>query len=146
MAKEGNGGCGNTICTNKLGSLFSFNTERPAIVSNFLPFLPSRRQRIFVATDPPTTGQRVNFNMVDQLVIACKGSGRPKATIVWSINGDTDFNTTIYSVTVPRPGRSVLTVNLNDIDTSPRTYSCVASNAAGMATGSVQVSGEGEER
>ena len=99
-----------------------------------------------MATDPPTMGQRVTFNMVDQLVIACKGGGRPKATIVWSINGDTDFNTTIYSITVPRPGRSVLRVNVNNIDTSLRTYSCEASNAAGMATGSVQVSGEGEER
>ena len=132
------------MCTTQI-EVNSFIADAPEIISNFIPFQPRQRQRIFTTADPAAPNAQINFNTVDQLVIACKGNGRPKATIVWSVNGDTDFNTSIYSVTVPRPGRSVLTVNVSDIDTAPRTYSCEASNAVGTATGTVLVSGVGEE-
>ena len=125
-------------------SLFLLSTEPPSIVQNFLPFQPSARQRILVVRNQ---SEDVVYNSFDQLVIACKGRGLPKATIRWFVN-DVEVNTSDpnFAVTTLRPGRSILTVNLTNIDTTTRRYRCEASNAQGTVMGTVTVTGVGEEK
>ena len=132
--------------------LSSLATEAPQIVENFLPSQPRSRERIVVVRDitpPPVVDPpvvEVQYNSFDQLVVACKGRGLPKATIRWFVNGSevnmTDPN---FIVTELRPGRSILTVNLAGIDTTNRIYRCEASNLQGTAIGGVRVTGVGEE-
>ena len=126
--------------------LSSLATEAPQIVENFLPSQPQSRERIVVVRAPPRPVIEVQYNSFDQLVVACKGRGLPKATIRWFVNGSevnmTDPN---FIVTELRPGRSILTVNLAGIDTTNRIYRCEASNLQGTAAGEVQVNGVGEE-
>ena len=94
----------------------------------------------------PTPVIEVQYNSFDQLVVACKGRGLPKATIRWFVNNvEVNMTDPIFNVTVLRPGRSILTVNLASIDTTNRVYRCEARNLQGVATGEVQVNGVGEE-
>ena len=94
--------------------------------------------------DPPIV--EVQYNSFDQLVVACKGRGLPKATIRWFVDGvEVNMTNPNFIVTELRPGRSILTVNLAGIDTTNREYRCEASNLQGTAIGEVQVNGVGEE-
>ena len=95
-------------------------------------------------TPPPVV--EVQYNSFDQLVVACKGRGLPKATIRWFVNNvEVNMTDPNFIVTKLRPGRSILTVNLTGIDMTNRVYRCEASNIQGTATGVVQVNSVGEE-
>ena len=128
--------------------LFFLSTVAPEIVNNFIPFSPRPGELIVTAQNPAPAMINVSVNEVDQLVVACKGQGRPKATITWlvSIGGDTPMmineSSPNFDITVPRPGRSYINTTVNQVGCN--TYFCNAVNNAGGAEGSVQVCAAGE--
>ena len=129
--------------------LFFLSTVAPEIVNNFIPFSPIFGVVVVTAQNPaPAEPILLNVNEVDQLVIACKGQGRPKATITWfvSIGGDTPMmineSSPNFDITVPRPGRSYINTTVNQVGCN--VYTCNAENNAGEAEGSVEVCAVGE--
>lgn len=75
--------------------------------------------------------------------ISCKAKGGPVATITWSF---TDIGGNMvaleepdFSIFVPQPGRSVVTVPLPPLQTDCITFTCNATNFVGSVFGMVEV-------
>lgn len=96
--------------------------------------------------------------IVRTLHIGCKGEGLPKSDITWfeliADDGSLTYETSLTSmdrmlvddsprgdvmISVPRGGRSVLTVELNPRSVACRRYICEATNLAGTALGGVDI-------
>ncbi len=119
----------------------------PVLVETYLPFIPRANQTVARARIPDRgESMDINLHNTKELFISCKGSGRPKPEITWAVDGQViDFSAenNTYSVTVPRPGSSYLTVP-PPLDTTCRVYSCAMVNAATplAVRGEVEVCGE----
>ena len=94
--------------------------------------------------------------IVRTLHIGCKGEGLPKSSITWyevdPMNPGDDESLTRMDrveiiddlrddvmITVPREGRSVLSINLDPRNIACRRYICNATNSAGSAVGGVDI-------
>ena len=107
-----------------------------------------------------------NDNVVDDgltvvrtIHIGCKGEGLPKSSVVWyqQVGSAPDFDSPDLDevavpmnlindterddvmITVPREGRSILSIELDPTDTVCQRYVCEASNLAGTVRGGIDV-------
>ena len=133
--------------------------------NNEILFYPFFVRNITIQGDPQPNG--VSFNdmhssIIRTLHIGCRGEGLPKSSIRWyqvasprtfspfdeqSLNPD--VNTNIVEIvdadrddvliTVPREGRSVLTLELDQNVESCTRYICQATNPAGSSLGGVDI-------
>lgn len=119
----------------------------PVLDEQYIPFIPGANQTIARAQDPDDAATMViSLHRTKELFVSCKGTGRPKPEITWAVDGtEVDFSAqnATYSVSVPRPGSSVLVVQ-PPLDTVCRVYECRMDNAAATlpVRGTVEVCGE----
>ena len=126
------------------------STVAPQVRPYWFPFPIEEGQRLFWPDSPPVQAS-VNVQNFDELVFACRVEGRPKAAVMWTINGLPPGNTVQnFTIEEIREGRSVLIVDITDDDqkmifsNGMNTIQCAAANAAGSTSGSVVLSGSCE--
>lgn len=129
------------------------------IENRFFPQLPDRPGRTVTARDDlsamentititiPNESDMSNLLNSDSRLlttainIACKAEGLPKATIAWiardSNNNEVFINTS--NIFVPRPGRSIYSIDPRTLGNDIITYECRGTNEAGEATGFARI-------
>ena len=124
----------------------------PELQPGWYPSIPNNNQKLLFP-DSPAVMETVNLREFDQLALACRVDGRPKALVDWFID-DVEISNALtegYRVYEPVQGRSVLVLDLkntfNETLNNPllglTNIKCSASNFAGDVTeGEVNLQGE----
>ena len=125
-------------------------TVAPQVRPYWFPFPIEAGQRIFWPNSLQVQAS-VDVQRYDELVFACRVEGRPKAEVMWTINGlspgDVVQN---FTVNETLQGRSVLIVDITDdnqkvlFSNQMNVVQCMAANDAGMTLGSVALTGSCE--
>ena len=129
-----------------------FFAVAPELQPGWFPFHPSSNQKLLFPNSPPAMAA-VNLQEFDQLILACRVDGRPRARVDWFFN-DVQIDTALpdggFQTIEPVQGRSILIFDLirfNETSMNPllgpNSIRCSGSNFAGtIASGSVSLQGQ----
>ena len=136
------------------------------IENRFFPTVPGRpgptitardpvHERTVLVRDPTPVTSMSGLPVFDETLItdiinvACKAEGLPRANIEWNVEdrGGTPFdqirNRSDNIIIVPRPGRSIYSVNVSETSAT-YLFNCLGTNDGGEANGQALVSLECE--
>ena len=117
----------------------------PRIRPGWFPFFLRPGQSIVWPSDPPQNAT-IEVQAINELVVACRVDGRPKAEVTWLFNG-VDIQSALNSsvnITEIIQGRSVAIISveaLRDVLRGENTIVCQAENLGGSTTGTITVQG-----